>query len=273
MAVSPITCTYPFDGRCAMNVDHEGQEYRVCWDGDWRSPPDFSNFPDVDAAVTHIPHSKEVGLVWSKTRVLKYGGDSHIRILHGKKDEYPVCKVAINDRKRRLIQDEFSILCNLAANHCPVVRIQTEPLADEQGVFGFWMEELLEIGSDEGGNFSEQIKDAVMRVHGCRVIHYDLSPSNIMRTKEGRVKLIDFGRAGYLGDEIPNDKLRPKSNNDKYAIEQDSRSLKRVLGMMHLTKVPLFLLTLIDIYDRKGVTFIPRQEVIARVQDYQRQDK
>jgi hypothetical protein len=240
MAVSPITCTYPFNGRCAINVDHEGQEYRVCWDGDWRSPPDLSHFPEVDATVTHIPHSKEVGLVWSKTRVLKYGGDSHIRILHGRKDEYPVCKVASNDRKRQLIQDEFSIICNLAASHCPVVRIHTEPLADEQGVFGFWMEELLEIGSDEGGNFSEQIKDAVTRVHGCRIIHYDLSPSNIMRNKEGRVKLIDFGRAGYLGDEIPNDKLRPKSSNDKYAIEQDSRSLKKVLGMMHLTKVLYF---------------------------------
>ena len=42
-----------------------------------------------------------------------------------------------------------------------------------------------------------QILDALKSVHDAGIWHLDLKPANIMMTKEGRVKLIDFGAARY----------------------------------------------------------------------------
>ncbi|KAL6409827.1 hypothetical protein AUP68_06225 [Ilyonectria robusta] len=140
MSPQPITDVYPFNKQCALNVDYQGQEYRVCWLGDWRKPPDLSSFPSLDGATaSHIPHGSQVNELWSASQVIGYGSDFHIRELSNCTDGFPICKVAINERQRRLIQDEFLLLqyfSTLQLN-LPVVRICSKPLQDEQGIFGF----------------------------------------------------------------------------------------------------------------------------------------
>lgn len=232
---TPITFVYPFYGQCALNVDHHGREYRVCWSGDWRKPPDLSAFPRVDNATSSsIPHSPGVNELWAASRVLKHGADSHIRVLSNCTDDFPICKVAINDRQRRLVQEEVSILRFLSARSpgIPVAQIHPRLLEDDDGIFGFRMEKLNDVAVEDMATHLDEIKGAVSQLHHAGVIHYDLSPSNIMLNMSGHVTLIDFGRAGYIGDRIPltKEKGAKPSGESIYDASWDFHSLRKLDG-------------------------------------------
>lgn len=186
-SVQPVTLVYPcagFANRYAVNVDHGRQEYQVVWDGDWRVPPDYNRFSELDsAATTLIPHSPGLSELWGRSHVIGCGADAHVRILYDRDgDAFPVFKVANDKRQRQLLRDEFRILSYLSSKKALVtVRISPEPLADDQGIFAFGMEELFEINRESYGSYTLQLQDAVREIHGYQIVHFDLSPSNLMR--------------------------------------------------------------------------------------------
>ena len=101
------------------------------------------------------------------------------------------------------------------------------------------MEELFEIGVVHQRSYAGQIARSIETLHQSRVIHFDLSPSNLKKDREGRVTVIDFGRAGYLGDQVPPDKRRPGWNGEPYSTDHDIDALKRLLGTSASIEYPV----------------------------------
>jgi predicted Ser/Thr protein kinase len=204
----------------------------VCWIGDWRKPPNFEDFSELkNVTVTPISHSTSVKEIWSRSQVLTYGADSHIRTLKDNVDGYPICKIAIDGRQRSLIADEFSMLKEVLADGGPVVRVHSDPLQDDDGIFGFRMEKLNKLDLDTAANHISQIENAFKRLHRRDIVHNDISPSNIMLNGKGRITIIDFGRAGRAGTVIP----AYKTNNfdgRTFAVEKDRLDVARVIGTL-----------------------------------------
>jgi hypothetical protein len=237
-----VSDIYKFNDTFAINIDFQRQEYRVCWRGSWRDVPDLTSFsPTPGSTVTHIPHSPEVAEVWARSHAVRYGADSHIRLLDqhhngyegppiardGVDDEkFPVCKLAGDDRQRRFIVDEFEILRDLGAKGAPVVRVHPEPLVDGEGMFGFRMEKLTAIGPDAVIDKGELTK-CLEQIHHKGVVHNDFHSSNVMLNSEGRLVVIDFGRSGHVGTDIPRDKRPPWSRAEVYSFEAGRISIDK----------------------------------------------
>lgn len=230
-----VTDIYKFDHMYAANIDFQRQEYRVSWRGDWRNFPDLGSFPQVPGAtVATISHSPEVDELWAKSQVLCYGADSHIRLLDQEpargEEQFPVCKVAANDRQRRFIEDEFEILRDLGLNAAPTIQVHPEPLVDEKGIFGFRMERLLAIGPDTAVGKSEFFK-CLEQIHEKGVVHNDFHPMNVMMNGQGQLVVIDFGRSGRVGNKIPTEKRSPWWRAELYSFEADRISLDKFFCM------------------------------------------
>ncbi|POR38498.1 Uncharacterized protein TPAR_01302 [Tolypocladium paradoxum] len=75
---------------------------------------------------------------------VNHGADSHIRELRNCMDDFPICKLAINDRQKRLLRDKVYILRFLSALDSDIAVPRTDPcpLQDNEGIFGFRMEGL-----------------------------------------------------------------------------------------------------------------------------------
>lgn len=125
-------------------------------------------------------------------------------------DSFPICKVAVDARQRRLIQGEFDLLRSLSVeNAAPVVSVDPHPLVDEDGIFGFQMEQLFKVEQKKLRDRVGDIYDAMTKIHDSGIVHNDFHPGNILQRSNETLTVIDLGRSGRLGCEIPTGKQSP----------------------------------------------------------------
>jgi serine/threonine protein kinase len=186
----------------------------------------------MGAVVTQVPHSPSVNEVWTRSEVLKFGADAHVRVFHSCADEFFVCKIALDTRHRLLLHDEFSLLRDLSSHSVPVVRTHPQPLMDEDSIFGFRMERLVDINIDTTANYIPDIESAINSIHQCGIVLHDISPTNIMLNQQGRITIIDLGQAGYVGKMIPPSKtIGIKPTAGVFSINADRLALDSIIGM------------------------------------------
>lgn len=51
---------------------------------------------------------------------------------------------------------------------------------------------------DRALEIAQEICEALVAAHAANIVHYDIKPSNVMLTRDGTVKVVDFGIAGFV---------------------------------------------------------------------------
>ena len=73
---------------------------------------------------------------------------------------------------------------------------------------------------------------AVAGIHQSSVVHHDISPSNLVLDHEKFIRVIDFGRAGYIGEGVPSHMKDIKSPaNAIFSIGSNKNALKETIGI------------------------------------------
>jgi serine/threonine protein kinase len=116
----------------------------------------------------------------------------------------PADKVADPGRRQRFVQEAKAAS---ALNHPNIVTIHDIRSKDGtdfivmEYIEGQTLEEMIApkgISSALALKHAVQIADALARAHEAGILHRDLKPSNVMVTREGRIKVLDFGLAKLL---------------------------------------------------------------------------
>ena len=223
----PITPPYAASGGdWTCGVDYNRKEYTTSWSGGWQTPS-LLGFPNIQGLTIQEPYqSDEKRRCWQRSTLLGYGSYAYIRILN-ESSRYPILKIAHQgDAKRHFISREFEILKLL--NTQPIVRVQEEPVSDENGLFGFYMQKLCKINIVELAERLDELEDAIKKVHGAGIAINDVSISNIMLDAQDKITLIDFGFAGRIGEEVPHFFPPWKLQRARFSIETDNDAFDEI---------------------------------------------
>ena len=100
------------------------------------------------------------------------------------------------------------------------------------------MERLVDIDLNTAVKYILDITKAIDEIYQRGVVHYDISLNNLMPSHEGLIRVIDFGRAGYIGEEVLSYKIKgikPPANT-AFSIDADENALKEAIGMFTTLK-------------------------------------
>jgi serine/threonine protein kinase/Tol biopolymer transport system component len=125
----------------------------------------------------------------------------------------PADRVANVERKRRFAQEARSAS---ALNHPNIITIHD---IDEAGGTEYIVMEFVDgkdlaaviprhgLRLDEVLKYAIQIADALAAAHAVGIVHRDFKPGNVMVRPDGRVKVLDFGLAKLVDDEVSGEDL------------------------------------------------------------------
>ena len=140
---------------------------------------------------------------FSCIKMLGEGSFGTTFLMANRKGERIALKV-IQGEDSKTIKNEKNILKKLSSS-CSQRRLLCYKDKFQEGKLTFIVTEFLDGLSLSDYNFSKkpeilykvfaQLIDAVEYIHHLGIIHFDIKPDNIMITKDGNIKLIDFGGA------------------------------------------------------------------------------
>ena len=115
---------------------------------------------------------------------------------------------ASSERKRRFAQEARAAS---ALNHPNIITIHDIDTADDgdfivmELVDGVALNRLSDgpMRLDRAIDYAIQIASALAASHAADIVHRDLKPANVMLTREGRIKVLDFGLSKWTAESAP----------------------------------------------------------------------
>ena len=203
---------------------------------------DQADEPRIDASqATEAPDDPRIGTRIERYRIVARIGSGGMGVVYRADPEEGVARLPValklikrgmdsDDIVRRFIR-ERAILARL--DHPNITRLLDGGLTDDgrpwfalelvdgEPVLGYC--DRLQLGIDARIDLFLQVCDAVEYAHRNLVIHRDLKPGNVLVTRDGLVKLLDFGIAKLIEtDDAGATQTRPRLMTPEYSAPEQS---------------------------------------------------